>query len=290
VPIRFGRLTAAHALLLFLPMAAIAQPPETLQFKIELKSDEASIAPDYVCELEDFRTHQRVGVADLNSDDTFTFRHVPYGEYQMTISDPRGDAVFQDLVTVDAHNSLLTVQLAKRKVERPPSGPVSVAQLQHPPARKAFSALVTAQRFSESGDYRRAAEELEKAVRISPDYAEAYTNLAVQHMRLGEYERAVEEMRRANEIAKPGPVQLCNLAYAQMQLKRYDQAIESARASLRLDGNYAQAHYVLGALLARDPKTLGEALPHLERAAEVMPSAKAMWEMARKDWGKLKSQ
>ena len=290
MPIRFGRLRVAHALFVFLPVAGLAQPSEWPQFKIEVKTDEALLAPHYSCELEDLHSHQRVGVAYISSEDTFTFHNIPYGDYQMTISDSGGEVLAEELISVSGNAPILTVRLPKRKVERPPSGPVSIAQLQHPPARKAFSAVVTAQRFAESGDYRRAAEELEKAVKISPDYAAAYNNLAVQHIRLGEYGLAVEEIQRANDLMKPGPVQLCNLAFAQSKLERYDDAIASARASLKLDGNYAQAHYLLGALLARNPRTLGEALPHLERAAKVLPSAKAMWEMAQKDWKKLMSE
>jgi tetratricopeptide (TPR) repeat protein len=160
-----------------------------------------------------------------------------------------------------------------------------LSQLLHPPSRKAFSAMVAAQRFSEAGDYPHAAEELEKAVRLSPEYADAHWNLAAQYIRLGQYSRAVEESRRAMEFAKPGPMQLCNLAFAQMQLGRYDEATESARASLRLDSTYAQAHFVLGTLLARDGKTLREALPHLELAARTLPSAAKVLELARKGLG-----
>ncbi len=288
--IPFRRLMAAQALFVFLAMASAAETSEWPQFKIQLKSEDSLLAANYLCELEDLHSHERAGMQDLSSDQSFTFRNLTHGDYRITITNSRGEPVYQDFLTVDGHASVLTVQLPKAKIERPPSGPVSITHLQHPPASKAFTALVTAQRFSQAGDYRHAAEELEKAVRISPDYVEAYNNLAVQHIRLGEYSRAVEEIRRAGEIAKPGPIQLCNLAFAQFQLKQYGEAMESARASLRLDSHYAQAHYVLGALLARDPKTLGEALPHLEAAAKTLPSAESMLEMARKDWKRFNSQ
>jgi tetratricopeptide (TPR) repeat protein len=266
----------------FLPAAGNAQAPETLQVKIEVKIEEEPIAPNYVCVLEEFRTHQRFGVADLQADETCTFRNVPSGDYDMSITDANGGALHQEMVTVSQHNAVFSVTLPRRNAQRPPGGPVSMAQLQHPPARKALAAVVAAQRFSESGDYRRAAGELEKAVRISPDFADAYTNLAVQHMRLGEYDQAVREMQHAMQLAKPGPMQLCNLAYAQLQLKQYDVAAESARAALRLDASYPQAHFLLGVLLARDRRTLPEALPHLERAAKVLPSAQTALELARK--------
>lgn len=288
--LRFGRLLAAFALLVYLPAAGFAQPNSWNQFTIELKSDDPLIATNYACELEMFRSHDRIGIADLRSDDTFTFRNVPFGEYRVSITDRRGGLIYEEMLTIGGTTSLATIHLLRPKSERPPSGPVSLARLQHPPTRKAFSAFAAAQKLSEAGDYRHAAEELERAIAISPDYADAYTNLAVQHMRLGEYQRAVDEMLIANRLAKPGPVQMCNLAYAQAKLERFDDAIASARASLRLDGDYPQAHYVLGALLAQHPATLREALQHLERAAKTLPSAESTLRSAMQDWKRLEGQ
>jgi tetratricopeptide (TPR) repeat protein len=282
VSIQIGRLAAAYALSLLLTTAPGAQPQEASKVRIELRTDEEAIGPNYVCLLDELRSHQRFGVADLQADSAFSFHQVPYGDYQIVITSAGGVELYQQSLTVNQQNMVVSVTLPKPNIRRPPSGPVSMTQLLHPPAAKAISAAVAGERFAESGDYRRAAEELEKAIRISPDFAEAYTNLAAQHIRLGEYERAAQELERAMEIAKPGPVQLCNLAFVQLQLKRYDEATESARASLRLDGNYVKAHYLLGVLLARDRRTLPEAIPHLEQAAKELPSAEAVLERARK--------
>ncbi len=232
---RVGRVMAAHALLLFLTAVGDAQPQEASKVRIELTTGQELVGPRYACLLEDLHSHQRFGVADLQADSAFSFHQVPYGDYQIVITDAGGAELHQQLLTVNQQNMVVSVTLPKPNIQRPPSGPVSMAQLLHPPAAKAISAAEAGERFAESGDYRRAAVELEKAIRISPDFAEAYTNLAAQHIRLGEFEQAVQELEHAMTIAKPGPVQLCNLAFAQLQLKRYDEATESARASLRLD-------------------------------------------------------
>jgi len=52
-------------------------------------------------------------------------------------------------------------------------------------------------------------------------------------------------------------------------------ALASARAALRLDSGSPQAHLILGSILAVDPRTRAESIPHLERAAETLPSARA---------------
>jgi tetratricopeptide (TPR) repeat protein len=98
---------------------------------------------------------------------------------------------------------------------------------------------------------------------------------------MGRYEEAAGELARAIAISAPSPVQLSNLAYAQYQLNLITEAIASARAALRLDSGSPQAHLILGSLLARDPRTRAESIPHLERAAETLPSARAILEKVR---------
>lgn len=142
--------------------------------------------------------------------------------------------------------------------------------------------MVSAQLFSESGQAEKAVEELEKAIRISPEYADAYNNLAVQHIRMGRFEEACGELARAIVIAGPSTLLLSNLAYAQRQLNRLPEAIVSAPAALRLDSGSPQAHLILGSILAQDPRTRAESIPHLERAAETLPSARASLEQVRR--------
>ncbi len=74
---------------------------------------------------------------------------------------------------------------------------------------------------------------------------------------------------------------LCNLAYAQLNLGRVAESLASVRAALHLDSGYPQGHLILGSILAADPRTRTEAIPHLERAAETIPSARATLERTR---------
>jgi tetratricopeptide (TPR) repeat protein len=168
------------------------------------------------------------------------------------------------------------------RMERPPSGPVSVTQLQHPPARKAFGAFMAAQRFSEAGQFEKAAAELEKAIRISPEYAEAYTNLAAQHARMGRYAEAIGDATRAMQLTKPNAIDLSNLAYAQYMLKRYGEAVESARTAVRLDPASDKAQYLLGTLLVMRRSTLREGVAHLQRALPSIPAARTNLDLARR--------
>lgn len=280
--IRFGRLTAAFTILVFLVAAGLAQGPEAPLVKIELRTGAELAGSGYSCVLQDLHNQQPAASGEVQADGTTVLRNVPNGDYRLTVTDFGGAVVHEEIVTVGQFVGPIVVTLPRREAQRPPSGPVSVVQLEHPPSPKAVTAAAKAQRYSEAGDYRRAADLLEKALRISPDFVEARNNLAVQYIRLGDFQAAVDEIERASAIAKPGPVELCNLAFAELQLKRYDEAVAAARSSLRLDSGYAQAHFVVGVLLARQPATLPEALLHLERAAQTLPSAQVVLDMARR--------
>jgi tetratricopeptide (TPR) repeat protein len=263
-------------------MAARAQDLTAPSVKGEVETGAALVERSTV-ELDDLRAHRTVASSDVGTDGSFEFRNVPYGSYQLAFTDRRGEVIYATLVSVDAQRAPLVVRIPERPVEQPPAGRVSVAQLLHPPDRKALQAMVAAQKLAAAGDYAGAVKELERAVRISPDYADAYTNLAAQHIRLGRYRQALSEIARATQIAGPTALALCNAAVAQWSLGRGNEAVESLRRSIELDPQYAPAHYMLGGVLGKDPRTLSEAVSHLEQAAQTIPAARAALEQAKRD-------
>jgi len=248
----------------------------------ELHSDAPVPFHEYLVELADPNHHNDKHRVDVQFDGSFQLRDIRSGSYMLRVTNLQGDLVHQELVTVTSQAGPLTVRLPASARKPSVPGTVSVTQLRHPPARKAFQAVVSAQRFSASGQTEKAVEELQKAIRISPEYAEAYNNLAVQHIRLGRFDEAAREFARAIDIAGPSPLLLTNLAYAQCRLNRLPEATASARAALRLDSGYPQAHLILGSILAQDPHTRAESIPHLERAAETLPAASATLEQVRR--------
>lgn len=279
------RLLGATAFFLCAMVPGRAQNGEQPTLRVELKCDTCGVRPEYTLELYDIRTRQKAGSADLQPDGSFTLRHVSYGEYQLTILDAGGNELHHQYLTVGGVAVPLLIQMRAPLQQRPPGGPVSVAQLQHPPARKAFQAMLAAKKFSQAGNHEKAAEELQKAVRISPYYADAYTNLGVQHIHLGRYREATGEFAHALEIGGPNPLLLTDLASAQYALRHFDDAIQSARWALRLEPGYPQAHLMLGLVLCTDTRTVQEGLEHLRKAAESIPSARVQMEKVRQDRG-----
>lgn len=223
---------------------------------------------------------QKVASADLVGD-AFVFSNVAGGQYTLVVTDGRGTPLYQQLVTA-MPDVTPTLRLPDDDRERAPSGPVSVHELQHPPSPKALRAIAAARKFAQAGNYQKAVEQLQTAIRISPDYPPAHTNLAAQFVHLGRYEEAAAESQRALDLGSPNPLDLCNLAYAQIELRRFPEATASARRCLELAPDSPSGHYLLGTVLSFDRRTLPEAIAHLEMAVRSFPAAQAQLDKTRR--------
>lgn len=265
------------------PVLGFAQSGEVGVWKGELQSDSRRFFEGYTVALSGSRTHDGAE-ADVQIDGSFEFHGINSGDYQLMVSNEHGAVLYQGFVSVSSKASGVAVRLPEERIERPPSGAVSAWELQHPPSRKAVALVAAAQKLSQAGQYARAAAELKKAVGISPEYAEAHVNLGAQYLRLGNYQEALDETERGLRVGPPSAIALSNMAYAQQQLSRDAEAIRTARWSLRLDPDYLPAHYVLGMALATSGQSIPEAVSHLEKAAEVFPSARVNLDRLRAYW------
>ena len=271
----FGlRLRAAIVFYALALNPAAAQEPKTAEVKGNVVHENELILHGYVAELEDLVHHGRTLYTDVPPDGLFLIREVPYGDYVLRITNYYGTTIAEQFVTVREHQTPVDVRLPSDG-PRPASGNVSLRELRNPPAAKAVGAAMAGQRFAQSGQYERAAQELRKAVRISPEYALAHSNLAVQYIRLGQYEQASGEIDQALAISGPNPSDLCNQAFVRIALQHYDEAAVSAREALAIDPGLAAAHYLLGTVLLLRPEARAEAIAHLERAAPAMEGARA---------------
>ena len=248
------------------------QPNTVPDLQGELRGRSETIYHGYVIELESLGSQGERLHADVQIDGAFRMRNVPTGDYRLRVTNYAGEVVQEDLVTLSPQNPSLLVQLREGKSARPPSGSVSIKSLMHPPDAKAVKALGEAQKLSVSKKYPEALEKVQEALRISPDYPEAWSYLGAEHLRLRQYEQAIPEVSRALDLAGPNSVDLCNLAVAQWGLHRYPQALESAMKGAQLNPESDKAQYLVGALLVNTNRWK-EAMPHLKYAARTMPAA-----------------
>jgi hypothetical protein len=270
------RLHAAFAVTVFSLLPAFAQEPKTAEVKGTVSREKEILLHGYVAELDDLVHPCHPLHTDVAADGMFLLRNIPYGDYVLRITNYYGTPIAEQFVTVREHQTPVDVRLPVLDGPRPASGGVSLRELRHPPAARAVGAALAGQRFAESGKFERAAEELRKAVRISPEFAQAHSNLAVQYIRMGQYQQAAGEIDRALAIAGPNPADLCNQAFVRTAMHQYPEAEASAREALRIDPNSAHADYLLGTILLLRNETRAEAIAHLERAAVTLEGARAM--------------
>lgn len=233
----------------------------------------------FVIEMTHLSTRQVLARIDVSMGGEFTVRQAPTGDYLARVTTLHGETVTQQFVSVNQSTYQLDLALPSRKVARPSGTTVSFRELRNPPQRKAIDASVAAQRFSEAGRYDKAAVELEKAVKLSPDYGVAHSNLGAQYLRLKRFHDAVAEIRRAIEISGPNANDYSNLAYALLWMEQFDEAIATAREALKLKKDSATAHHVLGLALALEPQTRGEGIAHLEEAAKTLEASRRTLKM-----------
>lgn len=214
--------------------------------------------------------------AEVERDGSFVMRNVEAGSYILALRTFDGDLMLQQGVTIASGQGPIALQLAGPAPNRAPANAaVSVGVLTHPPLKKALKAAEAAQRFSEAGEHAKAAAELEKAVTISPDFADARNNLGAQYLFLSRFQDAAEQLEASIKIGESS-MAYCNLSLAYSMLGREIEAETAARRAVTLDSSNPRSHLRLGAILADRAATREEAIRELKIAAPHVRSAYAL--------------
>jgi len=160
----------------------------------------------------------------------------------------------------------------------PTSGTVSAQRLRHHPpkvARKAYEKAL------HTKDMNQAVRDLQSALALDPDFADAHVGLGVAYTRLGQYPEAAAEFRRAIELVPDEAIPHSNLAWALLSMGQMAAAEASVRRALQLSPQDAEAHLLIGRILIQTTQTRTEGLGHLEYAARSMPEARQIIESLR---------
>jgi len=162
------------------------------------------------------------------------------------------------------------------QVNRPPAGPVSVAQLRHKPPKNAQKSVERGAKFSQAGDHQRAAEEFEKAIAYDPQFANAHDRLGAEYAQLGRYGEAEAELQRSLALDSASWASHYDLGVLLYQTGDLPGAERSVRRALELSKTNVQVRILLGLLLWRSVETRAEALEHLQYAARTSSEAKEL--------------
>ena len=126
---------------------------------------------------------------------------------------------------------------------------VSVERLLNPAPAEAERELALARKALTRDDETCALEHLDRALRIYPEYAEAYSEMGSVLLRRSEAARALEALEQA-VVHNPKSVDTrLNLGIAQLQLLMVDAAEGTVRQAIALDAGSQKAHYLLAVIL-----------------------------------------
>lgn len=141
-------------------------------------------------------------------------------------------------------------------------------------------------------DFAGAKQEFERALELSPNYAEAHHWHAIYLANLGRHVEAEGEARRAVELDPLSLLMNMTPAMNFYLARQYDLAIEQLQRVIEMEPNFAAARSVLGAVLVQKalyPEAVAEfqkVLELIKGAAIVETSVKAIMGHAYARWGK----
>lgn len=112
--------------------------------------------------------------------------------------------------------------------------------------------------YSHMGDYPRAIEEAEKAIRIDPDFGNPYNDIGVYLMEQGKDEEAIPYLEKAMRAERYCCYQFPHFNMGRIYLKKkmYGKAREEFRKSLTIDPDYVPAQRALELLEASGTKEI----------------------------------
>lgn len=229
----------------FISAALLAQMQPaggTLIFSGEIESNGATPLNTLYVELYDPRAHTVVERTSVSSDGSFRLNHGNTdASYTIrVVTAPGEDPLVEEMRPIGPGSSLV-LHLPDQKTNQPPSGSVSVHELQHPIPKQAIRAAEEAQRYSEAHDTAKAIVKLEQAIRKAPSFRVAHANLGAEYARAGRLSEAVGQFRVALEIGPPDVLLYSNLSLALLTLKQYREGEEFARKALALEPENALA-------------------------------------------------
>jgi len=135
--------------------------------------------------------------------------------------------------------------------------------------------LLIGQLWIEIGDYARAVDTLQRALRSDPSLRKAHYFAGQADIRWEHWPEAAEEFQAELKLEPADPDALYNLGFVYLQQSQVDEAAKLFQRVLSLQPNHANANYELGKLLL-DRGQLKEAVDHLETASRLSPQSDYM--------------
>jgi tetratricopeptide (TPR) repeat protein len=212
----------------------------------------------------------------VNPDNSFDIRSLTPGIYQLRVVAAGGQTIHQEKIGINGVTQNITVHLTESNTgsaSRSAGNVVSMNQLQHKIPARAQKLFNKAEQARAKRNLPEASEYYRQAVEADPGFVDAHTQLGSAEAALGRLPEAAEEFQKAIDIVPDHHLALLNLSIVLAKLRRFHEAGEVARRDLKVVPGSGRTHYILAASLIQEKGNMDEAIDHLERAGDDIPSA-----------------
>jgi len=217
------------------------------------------------------------GQAETDSSGNFAIQGLAPAIYLVRVRMPGYEELSQQLDLTLVFGSYLNLELRAKQAGQaavlPPEGPAARLKVRMAPIpEKARKEFATAEElWKQRKDPNRSIDHLHKAIKVWPQFPDAYILLATAYMQQGKPAEAKSALDRAIELDPQLPEARFTLGALENSQKHYASAETSLIEGLKLDQESPQGHYEL----AKTYWAMGhwqEAEPHAFKAAALEPT------------------
>jgi len=210
--------------------------------------------------------------AVLGSGD-FYFDSVAPGYYTLRVMDDVGHVLGEQAVDPSTSSGTIRVNLAQPCANKPISGSVSLAELQHKVPGKALKEEQLAEKAFRKKDLLGGIPHLQKALEIDPEFFAARRNLAKAYLLTNRNDKAVPILEKIIETDPKSVMAYDGLGSVYLAARRFGDAEIAARKALAIDASNEFSHWLLGCSLAALGHQDAEALKQFAMAGKRFPRA-----------------
>src|SRR4051812_14401696 len=226
-------------------------------------------AADARVEVRAMSTGRVITSTYTNFAGTFDIQDVPSGSYEVVVTSGLSQATETASVHDDAAN--VTIRLpntAGGNSEAGSADTVSVAQMKVP--EKARDALKKARKALSKEDNAEATKQVNHALELYPDFAEALTFRSLLKLDAGQVDAALDDLQAATNADSSYPMAYLILGAAFNAKSRFDDSIRVLDRGISLAPNSWQGYFELAkAYLGK--QDVNAALKHINKACDLAP-------------------